>query len=314
MARTLDEITIEVIQKCNSGCIYCSSLSSPNSVNEISLDKLKEIALFANEKQANNINISGGEPLLNEALAEFIDFCYKNELKTNIYTSGNVDFKPFLNSYYIKNIDKSYFKFIFNYHSSNPEIFDKLINCNGFGLDIINENIKLCLENNFDVEVHIVPNALNIDTIYETTRFLKEIGVKKVSLLRMVFQGRAEKHKNQLIIQNPGKLKTIIENIKNNLCDDNFTLRCGIPFNKEAKQDLKCVAGYKKLIIRYDGVVFPCEAFKEAPNSNLYKLGNIKNDSLQKIWDKYYIMDELKKLREEAQVSCESCPAQMLYR
>jgi len=314
MARTLEEITVEVTQKCNSGCIYCSSLSTPKSVHEIPLKKLKEIALFAKEKKANNINISGGEPLLKADLDEFVDFCYKNELKTNVYTSGNVDFKPFLASDCIKNVDKTYIKFIFNYHSSSPETFNKLVNCSGFGLDIINKNIKLCLENNFDVEVHIVPNALNIDTIYETSRFLKNLGVKRVSLLRMVFQGRAEKNKNILVIDDSSKLKNIIENVKNNLCDYNFNLRCGIPFNKEANQELKCVAGYKKLIIRYDGIVFPCEAFKEAPNGHKYILGNIYKNTLDEIWDKYHIMDELQQLREKAQFNCESCPAQVLYK
>jgi molybdenum cofactor biosynthesis enzyme MoaA len=39
MRRTLDEITVEVIQKCNSNCVFCSSLSTPNSINEISLNK-----------------------------------------------------------------------------------------------------------------------------------------------------------------------------------------------------------------------------------------------------------------------------------
>jgi len=314
MKRTLQEITVEVIQKCNSNCIYCSSLSKFNSSdeNEIPLAEFKELVLFAKEKNAESINISGGEPLLKEDLPDLIAFCSQNGLKANVYTSGNINIDGFINK--ISSIDKTLIKLIFNYQSSDANIFNRLVNCSDFGLETVNKNIQTCISQGYDVEVHLVPNALNLGTIYQTCKNLKSMGVKQVSLLKMVFQGRAKNNKDLLEIKKTSDLEEIIEKIHTNICDSDFTLRCGIPFNKLAKQDLSCVAGYQKLIIRYDGIVFPCEAFKEAPNNHKYILGNIYKNTLIEIWDKYHIMDELKKLKSHSNASCESCPAQLLYK
>lgn len=312
--RLLEELTIEIIQQCNSNCIYCSSLSTKNSKHEIPLNKLKEIADFAITKQANNINISGGEPLLKTDLIDFIEYCHELNLTTNIYTSGNVSMIAFLDNIKTKNIDIDKIKLIFNYNSSEPEVFKQIVNSDTFTLDDINLNINECIKAGLDIEVHTVPSALNINSIFETCKHLKTLGVKQVSLLRLVLQGRAEKNRELLEIKDLSKLEQIINDIQNTLCDESFNLRIGIPFAQYVNEAISCNAGFSKLIIRYDGIVFPCEAFKEAPNNEKYILGDINKDSLDTIWDKYYLLNELKNLKAQTCNNCETCPAQLLYR
>ncbi len=313
MQRRLGEITVEVIQKCNSKCIFCSSVSSQDCKNEISLDILKQIALFSKEKGATSINISGGEPLLKDDLLDFISYNASIGLYSIIYTSGNVFIDNFLKE--LKNNKELHNKtnFIFNYQSVYPQIFSRLTKCKEETIGIINSNIEKCINSDFNVEAHIVPNALNIDTIYETCLFLKDIGVSKVSLLRMVFQGRAVSSKDVLKIEDEDTLKKIIDKIQGELVDDDFKLRVGIPFSKYSCENKTCNAGLKKLIIRYDGVAFPCEAFKEASNNDRYILGNIYKDSLENIWDRYYTTNELLELKMLATKDNEACPAQLLY-
>ncbi len=56
-----------------------------------------------------------------------------------------------------------------------------------------------------------MPNELNLDSIYETSDHLKQLGIKQVSLLRLVPQGRAESNRSTLIINNEALLGEIIQ-------------------------------------------------------------------------------------------------------
>ncbi len=311
--RKLKEVTIEINQRCKSNCLFCSSFSGISKIHEIPYDKVCEVMQFCKEKGATTINLSGGEPLLNRRICEIISYANSIDLKLTVYTSGNVkDYKIFdtLSETYIP---KSNLKFIFNYPSYQDDIFRYLINDDTTTIDNIDGAIKKLITKSIVVEAHIVPNALNIETLFETAQHLKKIGVSKVSLLRMVFQGRAETNKDLLELKENKTLIKIINDIKHNVCDDTFNLRTGIPFSDLTKEKCECFAGYSKLIFRYDGVVFPCEAFKEAPNNEDFQLGNIYHNNLEKIWTNHPVHERLNILKLRAVKSAEACPAQLLY-
>ena len=84
MERNLEEITVEVIQKCNSNCVFCSSMSTQKCENEIPINKLKDISSFAKSKQTKTINISGGEPLLKIDLLDFVKYNHEISGLSNI--------------------------------------------------------------------------------------------------------------------------------------------------------------------------------------------------------------------------------------
>jgi len=311
--RSLKEITVEVTQRCNSNCIFCSSLSEKSSDHEIPLKYLLDISVFAKSKKADTINVSGGEPLLYRDLISFLSFNKSIGLTSIIYTSGNADFSSFLKNILVKKLSSKDIRFIFNYQSSDCMVFNELTNTsNCFSLATINDNISECLKNGFDVEVHIVPNAKNVPTIFNTCSFLKSIGVSKVSLLRIVYQGRAEINKSFLKIEERTILPVIIEKIRSALCDDSFSLRVGIPYSNLISLKTPCYAGSRKFIIKYDGKVFPCEAFKEAPHKEKFIIGDIYVDDLENIWNRN--ISPLTELKAKLKYStCESCPAQLLY-
>jgi radical SAM protein with 4Fe4S-binding SPASM domain len=310
--RVLKEITVEVTQQCNSNCIFCSSLSEGSSRNEIPFSKLQEISLFAKSNHASTINISGGEPLLYPEIISFLSFNKSNNLYSTIYTSGNSDFKAFFTNLRKTKITNNDLRFIFNYQSVDCDIFAKLTNIpDRASFNLVNENILLCLSNGFDVEVHIVPNAININSIFETCSYLKEIGISKVSLLRIVYQGRAKRNKETLIIKNKELLSLTIAKIRKELCDNNFALRLGVPYNMFSTLRTPCYAGSGKMIIKYNGKVYPCEAFKEIENNISFILGDIYNESLDSIWNRNLELLEFLKMKIRDSV-CESCPAQLL--
>lgn len=314
--RILKEVTVEVIQKCNSNCIFCSSRSHIFAHNEIPFKKIIDIFKFVKKKGVNNINLSGGEPLLRKDIIEIIEILSKMDLKATIYTSGNIFDSKVIEEILKKDISANKMTFIFNYPSYNNETYQQLINSKEMNISNLDNSIKMIIEQGFPVEAHIVPNAMNIGDLFDSILHLKKLSIKQVSLLRIVYQGRAQVNKDRLYITpvQMEDLKKIIKKIQTELCDSTFSLRVGIPFSSLICQKCECLAGFAKLIFRYDGMVFPCEAFKEAPYNENYILGNIYTDSFEHIWNNHPVYHKLRLLKKAAVNSLEDCPAQLLYK
>ena len=311
MERVLNEVTIEILQKCESQCIFCSSNSTLASETKIHFEKICEIIDFCQAHGSKTINLSGGEPLLHDQIIETIEYCSHKGLNTTIYTSGNFNsdiWTRILNS----NLEKEKIKFVFNYPSCENDVYQKLIGNKSFQIATLNNAISSLINHLFEVEVHIVPNRLNFASLYSSTAFLKSIKVSKVSFLRLVPQGRAGINREQLAIGN-SELQDEIGRIENDLVDKTFSIRGGVPFSRLLANKCECHAGIHKLIFRYDGIVFPCEAFKEAPKNENFVLGSVHDNTFNEIWHNHSIHDRLKSIKQIANHKSEPCPAQMLY-
>lgn len=311
--RILKEATVEIIQKCNSNCIFCSSISDSTSNKQVPLKKLFEISDFCYSKGLRTMNISGGEPFLYKNLTDYLLYNREIGLNSVIYTSGNIYSMDVIEKLLKDLKDTKDVKIIFNYPTLDKKTFQMLVNSNEFEPQKIDTIITHLIKNGMDIETHIIPNELNIEQLFDTVMHLRNIGVKRVSLLRLVLQGRAKLNADYLQIKNAEYLKQVASEIKKHLVTDNFSVRFGIPFSNYSNIECKCFAGIGKLIFKYDGYVYPCEAYKEAPNNELFVLGNIYKDELEKIWKNHPVHARLIKLKEKALEKHEPCPAQLLY-
>ena len=111
------------------------------------------------------------------------------------------------------------------------------------------------------------------DTIEELPDLIEILNIaeiKNLSLLNFVPQGRGEINKEELMMNEDEILEfaSIYERCKDSF---NGVLRVGIPLLSDDKH--KCTAGLDKLVIKYDGIVLPCPAFKEYDTSLLNKIG-----------------------------------------
>lgn len=304
------DITIEITQKCNSNCIFCSSCSNIDTNIQLELNDIKRIIKFCKYNNVKQVCISGGEPLLHSDFIDIINYIHSNKIYTNIYTSGCVSNACINNTL---QVDKTMTKFIFNVPSINNDAFQKLIDSNCFNTETVYNNIQLCINNNFYVEAHIVPNKINIHTLYDTCYYLKTIGVKQVSLLKLVLQGRAYKNAEELLITDYIMLQQTINKLKLLECKT-FTIRTGIPFNDITSNKCKCIAGINKLVFRYDGLLFPCEAFKMSLYNELFTFGNINDNTISYIYNNKQIHTNINYIKNTACYNNESCPAQLLYK
>jgi MoaA/NifB/PqqE/SkfB family radical SAM enzyme len=120
-----------------------------------------------------------------------------------------------------------------------------------------------------ETEFHFVPLAHNFGELQAIAKQARELGVKRVSVLRLVPQGRgAEGADMQLTNEQNLELRKIILHLRT----DGHCIRLGSPYNfLMLRDEPKCCAGIDRLTIGPDLRVFPCDAFKHIPPESTWR-------------------------------------------
>lgn len=313
----LKELSFEIIQRCPNNCIYCSSNSNYKAEHIIQYSTYKRVIDEAIELGLSKLCISGGEPFLHPDLIEFVEYAKKRGLEVYIYTSGII-FNT-LSEY--DSIDKSIFeklkntgldRIIYNVQSSEEDLYDYIMGTKGC-FSLMKNSIKNSIEVGLFSELHIVPMKLNYALILRIIEMAKQLGVNKISFLRLVLQGRGliNKHLIELSEEMKIELNNVLQSLSHKY--NGIDIRIGVPLSDNNNG---CNASFGKLIIRYDGAVFPCEAFKYINiigTKNLIRPDNIKYRSIKDIYTNSDFLNilrsEIKDFRKQ-KLECESCPAQ----
>lgn len=259
----LKEISIEVIRKCPNRCLHCSSYSTENCSEIISLEKFKEVVDGAKNLGLKTVCFSGGEPFLHPDIVEMIDYVHSRGLSSYIYSSGiYMDAQKERMSIpetILKEISKKVTKIIINIEAAEELAYDTIMGTQG-NFQLMITSIKCAVENGILVEGHFVPNKINKNQIEKTLELCEMIGVSKVSFLRLVIHGRAVPNKEKLRLSNDElkEIECILHKIQ---AENKYSIRIGVPLSGET-QESHCEAANGKLNIRYDGLVYPCEVFK----------------------------------------------------
>jgi MoaA/NifB/PqqE/SkfB family radical SAM enzyme len=297
----LNEISIEIIRKCPNNCMHCSSLSGKDCIELFKYNYFVSIVNDAIKLGAKTICLSGGEPFLHHEILEMINYIYNSGISCIVYTSG-ILFDDEMNyssisKKLLSSIASKVNKLIFNIESSNSDTYDQIMGTVGC-FHLMQQSIEKANSLGIITEAHFVPMKLNIHEIDTIVKFCSELGLSKISFLRLVMHGRAKLYEKEL----PLSPEEII-NIKNKLellqKQSDIDIRIGVPLSKNNNCH-NCEAARGKLNIKYDGCVFPCEVFKNdscliLPNG--IKPDNIYNTSLSDIYNN---SPYLKYIREES--------------
>ena len=84
-------------------------------------------------------------------------------------------------------------------------------------------------------------------------------GINELRVLKFVPQGRGRQNQKDLQLNND-ELLDFVKYVEQ-LTSDTTTIKIGIPLLSENQHI--CTAGYDKVVIRYDGQILPCPAFKD---------------------------------------------------
>ena len=214
-----------------------------------------------------------------EVLKKQVERCHSNlpqEVKDKIVTREMEIYTQYNNKVFsaISREEMEYLKelgldkIVFDFQGAERETYDYLMGSNHF-LEVEQSIIRAAVVG-LDTDVHFVPMKLNYKELPDLIELLNIAEIRNLSLLNFVPQGRGEINKEELMMSEDEIKEFAI--IYNN-CKDTFNgvLRVGIPLLSDDKH--KCTAGLDKLVIKYDGTVLPCPAFKEYDTEILNKIG-----------------------------------------
>ena len=260
----LSEISIEILQRCPNRCIYCSSHSNPQATHIISFETIKNIIDDAKSLGCKTVCLSGGEPFLHPQILDIISYIAKQQLICYVYTSGiymKDEVYSSLPNEYIEAIRGMVNKVIFNVEADSSTLYDQIMGTDVGGFDMMKKSINDCVSSGLVVETHVVPMQVNFKQLKSIFEMCYQLGVSKVSILRLVLQGRALE--NLSLVKLSGEdnwkvtklIKTLNESYKGKV-------RIGLPYS-DSNCRIYCKAASDKINVRYDGNVYPCEVFKD---------------------------------------------------
>jgi MoaA/NifB/PqqE/SkfB family radical SAM enzyme len=292
----LKDLCFEIIQKCPNNCSFCSSCSSLDKENQISFVMFKKVIdYFMSIGGIEEISLSGGEPLLHPDLFEMISYCHKYRIRTVLFTSGikprvkidttncnlsngerrivemlnKFDFSAISKEEFLKLKESGLDKIVFDFQAAQIDTYNELMGTKNQWTFVADSMIRAGMSD-IETDVHFIPLKSNYRELPDIIELLNIAEINNLSILNFVPQGRGEINRETLEL-NDEEMKEFIEIFNKHEKDFKGHIRIGIPLIKEDKH--LCTAGLSKLVIKYDGTVLPCPAFKEYNIDDLRRNG-----------------------------------------
>jgi len=312
MTQSILDVTLEITRECPLGCLFCSSNGGDKHPDELTLKEWINLIDESIELGAHSFLISGGEPFTCDYLKELASYINKTGSKLSIYSSGNLAIGDLVLP--IPRSDLEYLatlgnvRIVINLEGVNKETHEKITDVKGSYENTI-KTIEECVQLGLEVELHFVPTKINFRELPQVVELASKLGIAKVSVLRLVNQGRCVNFTDELELNilERYELKSVFIDLEKY----GDYVRIGSPFNPFLlKKQYKCTAGTERITITYNGFVSPCEAFKFILNK--YKEDvDVRKHGLKKIWYESSLFSEIRKLHNisaDVRSICYNCP------
>lgn len=307
----LRELKIEVTRECPLRCLHCSSNGAPHAPEKLEPTRVADIIREFADMGGETLAISGGEPLVYKDLLLILNVCRTLDIQPDFYTTGiysnGVSLSP-ISKNTLQLLGESCAKVVFSVHGARAETHDTLTRVAGSFFTTM-EAIQRTLDTRILTEVHVVPTAINFAEIDDMVRLFASMGIKRVSWLRFVPQGRGELNRDMLQLTKEQLRRLAHARIELQQMYPEVEIRTGSPFNILCPQSpTPCVAGLSVLAVRPDGQIVPCDAFKQFRSP--YRSSSILDHSLLEVWQKSDLLNEVRRIHESRYShQCRSCPA-----
>lgn len=301
----IKDLCFEVIETCPNNCLFCSSCSLITKTKIIDFDLFKKTIDYLILKGGiKEISISGGEPLLHPNIFEMVKYCKSKNIRVVLFTSGivrrkqiNSLTKSLIPNYQFSGIDKSDLmllkdigldKIVFDFQGASVDTYNYLMGTKNNFTYVANSMLRARLVG-LDVDVHFIPLKTNYKEFLDVLEILEICDIKNISILNFVPQGRGSINQQNLQLSKE-EMEEFIKIYKQSKF--NGKIRVGIPLL--SKDEHLCTAGLDKMVIKYDGTVLPCPAFKEFDIELLNKIG-IKTPNIHTDLDKVEVYNGTRK-------------------
>jgi radical SAM protein with 4Fe4S-binding SPASM domain len=269
----LQELVIELTDRCPMSCQHCSSNSGPACRESLAIETVRRILAEAEALQAKQISFGGGEPTVSscfeEAVREAVGRGFSAEVFTcgaSLFRNGRLVSLPACLLRHLASL-RGRLTFVFSFHGSCSAIHDTITGVEG-SFDCMTESLRRCKDLGIFCTANFVPTKQNASDLPNLASLLETLTIPKLSVLRFVPQGRGFSNRQRLELDR-GEEDTFVEELADLRETTSIEIRTGSPFNGIIPDNnVPCRAGHQKLVIQANGNVLPCEVFKHHGRSD----------------------------------------------
>lgn len=259
----LREIIWEITGRCENRCEYCGSKEAWDT--NIDEEKIRKIADLIEEFPPEEIDISGGDPLLvDEQTHKYIVKKLKDK-KVKVKILCNL--KSIITA--TKSIDVK-FKILGLYDWVEISINEQ------YDIELFEQCLTFFMQNEIHKKMTVITN-FNISNVFlykDIERLIKQYELPWMIQYTM-YQG---KNKNALYENNSAR-EYLFKNINDSI-DDNLKIILSDNITQS-----QCGAGSSSIGILYNGAVVPCLSMRSWENLSTVIQGDIFYDGLKTIWE-----------------------------
>lgn len=281
----LSRIHVDVSGLCNEHCVHCyipdkfRNRTMPKELFQVILDQSKASRVL-------NMTISGGEPMLNPSLLDFIQECRDNNFSINLLSNLTL-----LTDEMVHEFEKTPLLSIqTSLYSMSEEIHDSITQSRGSFIKT-KRAIEMLHQYNIPMQINCPIMKQNKDTYQDVLDWAKSMNIESSSdyMLFGRFDGSCKNLQCRLGLSD---IESII--YKERISDKVNT-------EKHAPGASICPVLTNSICISHTGDIYPCEGWQS------YVLGNIRTSSLSKIWDESPDVQKLRALTYDDFPKCRSC-------
>lgn len=285
----IKQLYINLVNHCNSNCLYCFRGSGKKNHKELSSDLFYRIVTRFEKGLSNNAEIvfTGGEPTLHPYLLEFASYTKKKGYFNTLQTNGIL-----LDKYKIHDLKLNFDLVQISLDSTQSAINDYLRGFKGHCSKVM----RFCEVNkpNLPIQISSTITKENISSLKEINTNFSDFSVKFTPVLEIgqsdlssKLQINSEEYINAL---SESEIESVLINEAN------------IP--KIGTKKSICGAAKSVFSIDVDGIVYPCQSL----HSDELKCGDINsNSSIEEIINKSIIIKKLDELSTYDISECNNC-------
>jgi radical SAM protein with 4Fe4S-binding SPASM domain len=242
----------------------------------------KRILSEAAEMGVEEVSFSGGEPLLWKNIVEAVQLSTSLNIRSFIYTTGIApDAEIIMGRLKVAGLVRA----MFSIFGDDAEGHESITATKGNYAKTL-AAAKYLIDTGLETEFHFVPLAHTYKALPSIANIARAMGVKRVSVLRLVPQGRGSACKDaQLSNAQNLELRQMI----NDLRADGHDIRLGSPYNfLMLRKKPQCLSGIDRITISTDSKIYPCDAFKQISPEQLNvssDFSDLSKNSLRVCWD-----------------------------